>query len=64
MPSPGFADDLDALLLEEVAQAGPEEVVVVDEEHAERTFFDALGCLERLTHLFPPHRCAPDGQFS
>src|SRR3712207_8310782 len=29
-----LADDVDALLLEEVAQAGAEEVVVVDEQHA------------------------------
>ena len=32
-----LADDLDALLLEQVAQAGPEQVVVVDEQDAQRS---------------------------
>jgi hypothetical protein len=32
----GLGDDVDALLLEQVAQAGAEEIVVVDEEDANR----------------------------
>ena len=32
----GLADDLDALLLEQVAEPRPEQVVVVDDQHAER----------------------------
>ena len=34
-----LARDLNAALLEQVAQAGPEEIVVVDEQHA-----NAAGC--------------------
>ena len=30
----GLADHVDALLLEQVAETGPEQVVVVDEQHA------------------------------
>jgi hypothetical protein len=41
-PARGFADDVDSLLLEQVAQPRPEEVVVVDEEDADRVILDAL----------------------
>jgi len=36
----GLADDRDTLLLEQVAETGAEEVVVVDEKDADAAFFD------------------------
>ena len=61
---PGLADDLDALLLEEIAEPGPEEIVIVDEQHPQGPFFDALGCLERLAHLPPLGLPATEDEFS
>ena len=56
----GFADDLDALLLEQVAEPGAEEIVIVDEQDPEGPFFYALGCLERLAHMPPWSPCTED----
>jgi hypothetical protein len=39
----GFGDDIDSLLLEQVAQAVPEQVVVIDEEDANRVLAGVLG---------------------
>ncbi len=50
----GLADDLDALLLEQVAQARAEQVVVVDDEHSERITLPLLGRLQHLAQLLPP----------
>ena len=49
-----LADDLDALLLEQVAQAGPEEVVVVDEQHADAAGGALVLELHGFAHDYPP----------
>ena len=49
----GFAGDLHAALLEEVAQAGAEQVVVVDEQNADARRFGFLGGLSGLAHRPP-----------
>ena len=46
----GLADDLEPLRLEEVPQAGAEEILVVDEQNAERL---------RRARLLPPSRSVP-----
>ena len=53
---PRLAHDHDALLLEQVPQAGPEQVVVVDQQDAERLDVLVPGGPEHLAHLFaqPP----------
>ena len=48
-----LADDLHALLLEQVAQACAEQIVVVDDQHAERLGLPLLGCWHRLAQLDP-----------
>jgi hypothetical protein len=51
-PARGLGDDVDALLLEQVAQAGAEEVVVVDEQDADGValgFPDRYGLVQRCS---------------
>ena len=54
-----LADDLHALLLEQVAEARAEQVVVVDDEHAERLCLPPLGRLQHLGQLRTPFQ-APE----
>ena len=49
-----LADDLDSLLLEQVAEACPEQVVVVDDQHAERVGLTLLGWLQHFAQIAPP----------
>ncbi len=50
----GLADDLEPLLLEQVPQAGPEEVVVVHEQHTEWLRLAFLGRFHQLSHRESP----------
>ena len=54
-----FADDLHSLLLEQVAEARAEQVVVVDDEHTERLCLPPLGRLQHFGQLRTPFR-APE----
>ena len=49
-----LADDLDALLLEQVPESGAEEVVVVDDQHAKRVGLTLLGCLQHFAQITTP----------
>ncbi len=44
----------DALLLEQVAEAGAEQIVVVDDQHTERIGLPLLGCLQHFAQLSAP----------
>src|SRR5207253_10535292 len=50
----GFADDLDTLLLEQVAETRAEKVVVVDDQHAERLARTLPGSLQDFAQIFTP----------
>jgi hypothetical protein len=53
----GLADDLELLLLEQVPQPRPEEVVIVDQQHTERFRLPFLGRFHQLRHReFPLSR--------
>ena len=52
-PVAASPDDLHALLLEQVPQAGAEQVVVVDDQHAKRVDRAHIDCRQRLGH--PPY---------
>jgi hypothetical protein len=41
----GLADDLEPLLLEQVSDSRPEEIVIVDDQNAERLAWALLCCL-------------------
>jgi hypothetical protein len=53
VPGGGLADDVDSFLLEQVAQSGPEEVMVVDEQNAWDCLLRRCHRLDRFGHLIP-----------
>ena len=58
----GLADDLELLLLEQVPQPRPEQVVIVDQEHTERFRLPFLGRFHQLRHRESPFRGAQSSQ--
>jgi hypothetical protein len=49
-----FADDLESLLFEQVTDSRPEEVVIVDDQNAERLAWALLCCLRCLGQFSSP----------